>query len=522
MAFLRSVATVSGYTLLSRLLGFLRDVLVAAVLGAGIVADAFFVALQLPNLFRRLFAEGAFNAAFVPMFSAHLAREGRQSAVDFAEQALSALLAVLVIFVGLFQIAMPLLMLVLAPGFVDEPDKFHLAVLFTRLTFPYLLLISLVSLLGGVLNSLGRFAAAAATPVLFNICLIGAVLLAAPHMPTPGHALAWGVTISGILQFLWLIEACRRAEIRFRLPRPQLTPEVRRLIGLMLPATLGAGAAQLNQVVGTVLASLLPSGSISYLFYADRLNQLPLGVIGIAFGTALLPMLARQVAAGDEAGANASQNRSIELGMLLTLPATAALLAVPYTLVGVLFQRGAFGPAETGATAAALMGYVVGLPAYVLIKMLVPGFYARQDTRTPVRIAVVAVAVNLALNLGLMWWFKHVGLALAVSLAAWLQTAMLAITLHRRGHWRADGRLWRRLPRTLLASLGMAAALLGSAEALAPVFAAGGPLRFAALAALIGIGIVVYGLLAHFLGAARLGEVLQQLSRRGTVASGNG
>lgn len=514
MALIRSVVTVGGYTLASRILGFVRDVAVAAVLGAGAIADAFFVALQLPNLFRRLFAEGAFSAAFVPLFSDRLARDGRAAADAFAEEALAALLAVLFVLVLAFQIAMPWAMLVLAPGFADEPQKFDLAVLFTRITFPYLLFISLVSLLSGVLNSLGRFAAAAAAPILFNLSLIAAVLAATLVFPTAGHALAWGVAAAGVAQFLWLLAACARAGVRLRLAWPRLTPGVGRLLALALPAALGAGASQINLVINQMIASFLPSGSIAYLFYADRLNQLPIGVIGVALGTALLPLLSRQIAAGGAAESIATQNRAIEFGLLFTLPATAALIVIPFTLIGVLFQRGAFGAAETAATAAALVAYAVGLPAFVLTKVLTPGFYARQDTRTPVRIAVATVACNIVLNLALIVPLAHVGLALALSLSAWLQTGLLAFVLHRRGHWRADDRLKTRGFRALLAALVMAAALLAGVEGLGPWLAGPATARAAALAILVAGGAALYGVAAHVLGAARLGQVLQQLRPR--------
>ncbi len=514
MSFLRSVATVGGYTLASRILGFVRDLLIAASLGAGPVADAFFVALQAPNLFRRLFAEGAFSAAFVPLFSAELARTGRNPAILFAEQALSVLLASLFILVCLVEIAMPLAMLIFAPGFRDEPQTFHLAVLFTRLTFPYLLFVSLVSLMGGVLNSFGRFAAAAATPILFNLVLIAALVVVAPYTPNPGYALAGGVTIAGLAQFLWLLASCRRTGVSFRLRRPKLTPAVGKLLRLMLPAAIGAGAAQVNQVISTAMASLLVPGSISYLFYADRITQLPLGVIGVALGTALLPLLSRQIAAGEGEAAADSQNRSLELGMLLILPAAAALLAVPDSLVAVLFQRGAFGAFQTVATAHALMAYAVGLPAFVLIKVLVPGFYARHDTATPVRIALISIAANIGLNIALMRPLGHTGLALAVSLAAWLQTGLLGFVLLRRGHWRPDRPLVRRLVRTLGCALAMVAVLLGLAHLLQGDLTAHGPWRYGAMGLMIAVGGGVFMGLAQWSGAARLQEITTQLRRR--------
>ena len=518
MALLRSVATVGFYTMASRLLGFARDVLSAAIMGGGGVADAFFIAQLLPNLFRRLFAEGAFNAAFVPLFARHLETEGRISALAFAEQVLAVLLAVLFVFVNLMQIAMPWVIVVLAPGFSHDPAKHHLVIELTRITFPYLLFISLVSLLGAVLNSLHRFAAAAGTPILFNLCIILSLLFATKHLPTAGHAMAWGLTVSGMVQFVWLIFSCRREGIRFRLPRPRLTPEVRRMLGLMLPAALGAGVTQVNLLINQVLASFLPSGSISSLYYADRLMDLPTGVIGVALGTAILPLLSRQVASGQEAAAQASQNRALELGLLLTLPAAAAFMAMPFTLISVLFQHGAFGPTQTLATGSALAAYAIGLPGFALIKVLAPAFYARHDTRTPVRFAIVTMLANLAFNLTLIWHFKHVALALSLSLSTWVQAGLLAYTLHRRGHWHADARLLARAPRSLLSAAVMAGGVLLAAHLLQPWLLEPGLARYAALGLVIVLGGGLYGLCVQLTGAARIGEVLQQLRRRDKVA----
>ena len=511
---LGAVLTVGGLTMASRVLGLVRDILIAAILGAGLVADAFFIAFKLPNFFRRLFAEGAFNAAFVPLFSEALGRDGRAAARAFAEACLGILVPVLFLFVTAMQIAMPWVMLGLAPGFADQPAKFDLAVDLTRLTFPYLMFISLVSLIAGALNSLHRFAAAAATPILLNLCLIGAILWLTPYVPTAGHALAWGVAVAGIVQFLWLSWAVLRAGLPLGLPAPRLSAPVKRLLILMAPAAIGAGVVQINLVIDIVLASLLPEGSVSYLFYADRLNQLPIGVVGVAVGTALLPLLSRQVAKGDGAAAHHSQNRAIEVAVLLALPAALALFVIADPVIAVLFERGAFGPAETQATAYALRAYVVGLPAYVLIKVLAPGFFARQDTRTPVKIAVAALVVNLVLNLILMGPMKHAGLALATAIAAWLNVGLLGWVLIRRGHLQADARLKRSLPRAGLAALLMAAALWFLGDRLAPAFAAGLGLKIAALAGLVAAGLAVYGLAAQVLGVARLNDLKAMIRGR--------
>lgn len=513
MALLRFAATVGGYTMASRVLGFLRDMAIAAAVGAGPVADAFFVAFKLPNFFRRLFAEGAFNAAFVPIYSRLIEREGGEAARRFAEAAMSALLTTLLIFTLLFELGMPWFMHVLAPGFADDPAKFDLAVDLTRITFPYLLFISLVSLLGGVLNSLHRFAAVAAAPILMNLAVLAGLFALKPFTPTAGHALAWGVAAAGLAQFLWLIAACRRAGLELRLPRPRLSPNVKELLRLMLPAALGAGVVQVNLVVDVILASLLPDGSVSYLFYADRLNQLPVGVVGIAIGTALLPVMSRQLAAGDEAGAMASVNRSLEIILLLTLPAAVAFVVAPFELVGVLFERGAFGPKETAATALALVAFSLGLPAYVMNKALTPPYYARRDTRTPVVYGVVSMLANIAFNLVAMHYLAHVGLALGTALAAWLNAAMLGWTLRRRGWLRFDARLISRTSRTIGASGLLAAALWGGLEALEPWFAQRGAARLAALALLVGGALLVYGAAALALRAVEPAE-LKTLARR--------
>ncbi len=515
MALLRSVATVGGYTMLSRVTGFARDMLIAALVGAGPVADAFFVAFKLPNFFRRLFAEGAFNAAFVPLFAGRLAAEGEAGARDFAEDVLAVMVVTLLAFVIALQLAMPWLMFAFAPGFSADPAKFDLAVTLTRLAFPYLLFISLVSFFGGMLNSLGKFAAAAATPILLNIVLIGALIGLAPYLPTPGHALAWGVAAAGAVQFVWLAAALGRAGFRLRLRLPRLTPGVKRLFALILPGALGAGVVQINLMMDVVIASLLPTGSISFLYYADRVNQLPLGVIGVAVGTALLPILSRHIRLGETREAAHQLNRALELALLMTLPAAAALIALATPIVTVLFERGAFDPGEAQATAAALVAFAAGLPAYVLIKVLAPGFFAREDTRTPVRIAIVCVGVNFALNvtLGLFSPLAHVGIAAATTVAAWLNTTLLATTLHRRGFFMPDAKLKSKLPRILAAAVAMAVLAALAARWAAVPLAAGEAVRASALAAIVAGGIALFAIFAFATGAADLAELRQALGR---------
>ncbi len=507
MTLFRSISTIGGFTMISRLLGFARDILIAAILGAGMLADVFFVAFKLPNLFRRLFAEGAFNAAFVPLFAGLLEDEGEDAARRFADQALSVLLWFLLVFVATFELAMPLVMHGFAPGFASDPEKFDLAVLLTRITFPYLLFISLVSLMAGVLNSLGRFAAAAATPILLNLCLIGAILGLARVTASPAHALAWGVAGAGMVQFAWMFVHCAGAGVRLRLRRPRLTPEVKLLVVRILPVAVGAGVYQINLLIDTIIASLLPSGSISYLYFADRVNQLPLGVVGVSVGTALLPLLSRQLRGGRGGEAMVSQNRALEFSLLLTLPAAAALMVIATPVIDVLFRRGAFDALEVQATASALAIYAIGLPAYVLVKALAPGFFARGDTKTPIIVGVAAMATNLVLNLILMGPFLHVGIAMATSISAWLNAVLMALILRKRGFLDIDSRLKARLPRMILASAGMAAALAFAMWGLDGALAGGLGSRAVALFGLVAGGMAVFALLAYLTGAVAKEDV---------------
>lgn len=515
---LKSILTVGGWTMASRVLGFARDMLIAARLGAGPMADAFFVALKLPNLFRRLFGEGAFNAAFVPAFAGTLAVEGPQAARRLAERMASIMTLWLSFLVLLGILFMPQLMTVLAPGFSADPAKFTLAVELTRITFPYLLFICLTALVSGVLNGLDRFAAAAAAPVLFNLLSMAALIGLAPFVATPAHALAWGVMVSGVVQLGLVLWAAARAGMALNLLRlPALTPEVRQVLRRMGPGVLGAGVTQLNLAVDVIIASFLPAGAVSYLYYADRVGQLPLGVIGAAVGTALLPLLSRQVRAGESLSAHRTMNRAMELSLLLCLPAAAGQAMAALPIVDTLFARGAFGVAEAQATAAALAAYALGLPAYVLVKVFAPGFFARGDTAAPVRVGIVAVALNLVLNLLLARFLAHVGVALATALAAWFNALALAFLLARRGQLVLDRRLRRRAPRLLVAAALMAAALWALREAL---YLAPGMPRLGALAVLVAAGAGVYFAAAHALGAVDLRDLAGLLRRRRRRAAG--
>ncbi len=523
MSLIRNTATIGGLTLVSRILGFVRDMLMARFVGAGFASDAFLIAWRLPNLFRALFAEGAFASAFVPMFNRTIAeaekerRDGLTAGIRFTEDVLSVLLPILILFTVLMMLAAGPIVWAMTGGFPDGgPEKLALATQFTRITFPYLMLISLVSLLGGILNSLNRFWVNAAAPVLLNLCLIAGLLFFRGHSEIDtARTQSIAVTVSGVLQLGWLIWSCRRADVVLRLKRPRLTPQVKRLLTIILPAALGAGAVQFNLLISTTLAArFLPQGSVSYLYYADRLNQLPLGLIGIGVGTAILPVLSRQIGGGEDKAAIVTQNRAIELSLLLTLPATAALMVSAVPIIRALLEHGAFTGVDTMATAAALSAFSLGLPAYVLIKVLTPGFYARSDTKTPVRIALVAMLVNLVLNLALVWNMAHVGLALSTAVSAWVNVALLYWTLRRRGHFTADAQLRRRVLKLSGATVVMGA-LLFALNPLVDAYTGHGLIaRFVAIGLLIAAGGLAYFIAAFALRAFSVAELKAQFRRR--------
>jgi putative peptidoglycan lipid II flippase len=520
MNLVKATATIGSLTLVSRILGFVRDMLQARYVGAGMAADAFLIAFRLPNLFRALFAEGAFSAAFVPMFNRQMGADGGDltAAKRFAEDVLSVLFPVLVVFTAIMIVGAAPIVWALTGGFPEDGlEKFALTVDFTRLTFPYLLLISLVSLMGGILNSLGRFWVNAAAPILLNIAMITGLLLF--HSADPlltARVQAVSVTMGGILQFGLLIWACHRADVRLRLRLPQFGEKVGTLMKLIGPAALGAGAVQINLLISTALAArFLPEGSVSFLYYADRLNQLPLGLIGIGVGTAMLPALSRQLGSGNDAAAGHTQNRAIELVLLLTLPAAAALTVAAMPIIRALLEHGRFLPSDTVATANALAAFSLGLPAYVLIKVLTPGFHARQDTATPVRIAVASMLVNLVGNLVLIWPLAHVGIALSTAVAAWVNALALWWVLRKRGHFAVDARLRRAVLRLLLATAVMVGTLLAIAPLVAPWTEAGLVLRAVALAVLLGGAGIAYLVAARLLGIFTVAELRAQFSRKG-------
>ena len=491
---LNRILTVGGITLLSRLTGFLRDILLAAVLGAGPVADAFFVALRLPNHFRAIFAEGAFNAAFVPAYARIRGERGDQPVKLFTNHVFTLLLASQIVLLAAAWLFTPGVIDLLAPGFSKDPGRFALAVELTRITFPYLLLVSLVTLYGGILNALDRFAAAAAAPILLNLSMMMTLALAA-FFPTAGHAAAWGVLVAGIFEFLLVAGDAARGGVLPRLCWPKFDTDVMVFLKRFGPATIGSAGTQIALFADTIIASFLATGALSALYYADRLNQLPIGVIGIAAGTVLLPEMARRITAGDEAGARHSQNRAIELTLLLSIPCLAAFLIVPELIMRALFNRGAFTAADAHAAALTLMAYAIGLLPFVLMRSVTVTFLSRGDTSTPVKALFVAVAVNVALKILLMDQFAQVGLAFATSIGVWINLLLLLWFASRRGFLGIDERLRTSAGKFVIAGVALAAGLLLSEGPVTRLFAGWTSQRdVMTLLVLAGLGAIIYGI----------------------------
>ncbi len=505
----RNILSVGGLTLLSRLAGFIRDVVMAAVLGAGPVADAFFVAFRLPNHFRAIFAEGAFNAAFVPTYARLKEQQGAAGAKNFADEVLTAMMVVHAILLAGVLGFTPQFVGLLAPGLTEDPERFGLAVTLTRITFPYLALISVVTLVSGALNASGRFAVAAAAPILLNLCMIGTLLTAA-LFPTAGDAAAWGVLVSGVVQLLWVEADAERAGIGVRFSKPKLDPGTRQFLKALGPAIIGSAGVQIALFADTIIATFLPAGALSALYYADRINQLPIGVVGIAVGTVLLPEMARRLAAKDDAGAAHAQARSVELAMLLAIPFVAASLAVPDLTMRALFARGAFTEADAAAAAATLQAYGVGLLAFVILRAFIAPFHARGDTRTPMIASLSAVAVNVALKFALMGGLAQVGLALATAVGGWINLSLLIVFARRQGLPVGDSLLGEHILRLMGVLVVVAAGLLAAQYGAERLLAG---LTFAReeviLAVVVAVGGLIYaGAIASLLGRRFLAGVI--------------
>jgi len=455
---IKAASVVGAATMVSRVTGFVRDIFIAAMLGAGPLAEIFVIAFRLPNLFRRLFAEGAFNAAFVPLFSQRLEGDGLPAALEFAGRILSVLLAFLTAFTLLSMVFMPGLVLAIAQGFAADADKFDQTVHYARIAFPYLFFISLLSLFAGVLNATGRFLAAAFAPVLLNLVLIGAALASLMTSGAPLDYLIWGVSLAGFVQFVLVVVAAQSAGLKVPLRVPRMDPDTRRFFTLVVPGILAAGIGQINLLIGTSIATG-QAGAAAWLYYADRLYQLPMGVIGVALAVALLPDLTGRIARADFAGARSSQDLAVTLAMLLTLPAAFGLYVLADPIINVLFERGAFTSADTGATASALRYFCIGLPAFVLVRALQPSFFARQDTRSPMIDGAVGVLANVTVSLALFSQMGHLAIALATAVAGWLTLFLMLARLWRRRHWRPDIAIMRALVVQCSGGLVMAAVL---------------------------------------------------------------
>ena len=486
------IFTVGGYTLLSRVTGFARDIMLAAILGAGPVADAFFVALRLPNHFRAIFAEGAFNAAFVPAY-AHLYNQNASSAKLFADRIFTLLLTVQAVLLVIAWLFMPQVIALLAPGFVDDPQRGELAIALTRITFPYLLLVTLVTLYGGMLNVMHRFATAAAAPIFLNLSMMLTLALAA-FFPNAGYAAAWGVLLAGLLEFVLLAGDAGRNGILPKFSALKLDADARAFFRALGPATVGSMGTQIALFADTIIATFLAAGALSALYYADRLNQLPIGVIGIAIGTVLLPEMSRRITAGDHQGAMASQRRAFEFTLLFSIPFVAAFLTVPDVIMRAMFARGAFSKADAAAAGATLAAYAIGLVPFVLIRSAVATFYARKDTSTPVKAALTGVVVNVALKVALVGSLAQIGLALATAVGAWINLLLVVFFAIRRDFLEIDRAFLISLVKLALSGIVLAAALWFSAHWLVSLLAGMTSLKDeSALGILIVIGAVVYG-----------------------------
>ncbi|WP_299358214.1 murein biosynthesis integral membrane protein MurJ [uncultured Paracoccus sp.] len=507
---IRGFLTVGSWTLASRVVGFMRDMMIAAFLGTGPVAEAYLVAFTLPNMFRRFFAEGAFNTAFVPIFAKKL--EAGNDPRRFAEDALAGLFTVVLIVSVIATLAMPWLVMAMAAGFVGD-ERFPLAVQYGRICFPYILFMSLTALLSGLLNAGGRFVAAAAAPVLMNVVLIAAMLLADRFGWDMGLTMAWSTPVAGIAQLTTVWLAARRMGFPLRLRRPRMTPDLRRLLMIAAPAVLAGGVVQVNLLVGRQVGSFY-EGAIGWLTYADRLYQLPLGVVAIAIGVVLLPDISRRLKAGDTDGGRHAYNRAAEFALLLTIPSAIALIVAARPLISVLFGRGAFDASDIGPTALVLAIYGAGLPAFTLQKVQQPLFFAREDTRTPFRYAVWAMVVNAAVAFGLAPFIGFAAAALGTTIAGWTMAAQLWWGSRAFGPaGRFDSRFRHRLPRIVAASAIMGAVVWGLTQLLGPALETAGT-RYGALAILVAAGMAVYAAAALALGAVDPADLRAQLRRR--------
>jgi putative peptidoglycan lipid II flippase len=491
----KRLLSVGGYTLLSRITGFARDILMAAILGDGILSDAFFVAWRLPNSFRGIFAEGAFNVAFIPRYAAARETKGEDEAARFADNVYSWQMAAQIVLLLAALAFMYWIVRIMAPGFAAHRGQTELATILSRITFPYLILTVIAVQLSAMLNAHGKFAAAAAWSIFLNVAMIG-TLLCARWFPNQAFAAASGVLIAGVLQYVFIVTAALRGGLRLRLVRPRWDGETKSFMGALGAATLGSASVQIALFFDTLIVSFIPGG-LTAVNYADRVNQLPLGTLGIALATVLLPEMSSLIAKGDEPGAQAVQNRSAALGLFLTLPFAAAFVLVPQTIMRAIFVHGAFHTPAADVSASALAAYGVGLPAFVLVRVIAATFYSRHDTATPVRATLLAVAVNVGAKFALVWGLHMgaAGIALGTSLGSWANVSLLVCLALQRGLLKLDGTFWRALGPSLVTAAATGFAALGAAMLV--------PQQEASFAAALIAGAIVYGALT-FLFRMRL------------------
>lgn len=522
MRLIKSTAIIGSLTLVSRLLGLVRDMLIAKFLGAGVISDAFFTAFKLPNVFRKMFAEGAFNAAFIPLYARKLEEEGQHSADAFAKESVSALLVVVAFLVIVFELTMPWSLSIIGFGLDKAVDHssgispYYLAVVYAQITMPYLLFMSLTALYSGILNTRNHFALAAAVPIVLNLFMISTLFIlgfSGYNQKIIGYFLTIAITLSGFVQMSLVVWGCRKAGVKIGLKRPRITPGVKRLFFLGVPGLLSAGITQINLLVSHAIATM-EKGAASWLTYADRLYQLPLGIIGIAMGVALLPSLTRRLRSGDERGAKVSLNRAVEIAAFFTIPAAFALATIPHFLIDALFERGAFTAFTTSQVSIALEMFAYGLPAFVLLKVLTPAFFARENTKTPMVFAAISALINVTFGLYLFINIGFHGLALATSIAGWVNVLALILVLIRNKHFTPDHRLLTRVPRIIMASVSMSLVLQVVAPFVELQASYGGLISdLLSLMLVCFIGLLVYSLSAALLRAFDLSDIRDALKR---------
>lgn len=509
MNLVKAGGTIGGLTLVSRILGFVREMIFARIMGASAAAEVFIWAFQLPNLLRRLLGEGAFSQGFVPLFARRIGKDGDLTdARAFAEEVQAVFLPVLIIITAIFMVAMPAVVATVGRGWTDDPSKAEFAVFLTRITFPYLIFISMVSLFSGILNSLSRFTAAAFAPALLNVALVAALFIAPDGGRPTAIVMAWAVLVGGVLQLALTMIATARAGLKLRLLPPRMTPRVKELLIIILPATIGAGGYYISQLFYAYFATLLPVGSFVYLSQADRLNQLPLALVGSAIGTAILPAISRHIGQGEDKQAANIQGRATELAMLLTIPAAIGLSMAAGPIMTVLFEGGRFTAEDAATSAMVLATLVAGLPAYVMIKVLAPGFYARKDVKTPVTVALVTLGLGVVANLLLIDELGIIILPLSTAAAAWLNAIILYVILAAKGHFHFEGWLVTRLVKQIAAAAAMGAVIYLLKGPLDPYFAASAGRRALGTVALVGTGGIVYFVLAWISGAMDKEDIL--------------